>query len=1012
MRAVRASGLLATLILGSGLAHAAGPGDPVDFNRDVRPILSETCFQCHGPDSKKRKAELRLDTKDGLFAKKDKATPIVPGKPDESELYLRVTSVDSGEHMPPPKSGKSLTKAQVETLRRWIEQGGEWKGHWAYEPPTRPAVPLVGESPFVRNDVDRFVVEKLNERGLKPAPEADRATLIRRLSLDLLGLPPSPEEVDAFVNDSATNAYERLVDRLLASPHFGERMAVYWLDLVRFADSAGYHSDNPRDLWLYRDYVIRAFNDNMPFDRFTIEQLAGDLLPSATDEQKVASGYNRLLQTTEEGGAQAKEYMAKYAADRVRNVGSVWLASTLGCCECHDHKFDPFATKDFYSFEAFFADLKEKAVGRQDQVKIPSAEQKDRLARLDAEMGVHQKVLATPTPELASAQAEWEKTGKTRRIDWAVLRPVDARSKNGATLKVQGDGSVLATGNSPESDTYTLTFKADRSSVTGLRLEVLPDDSLPAHGPGRAGNGNFVLDEIVIAELGKPIVWSSVTATHSQDGFPVANIADGKPGTGWALLPKVGQPTDAVFESKSDLGGNGSLSLTVELRMNYGTQHTIGHFRFSVTDAARPVRAKGAEWPKNVADILATEPEKRSPTQNEELAAFYRTIAPALEPQRKALAELQRQKEQLEQSVPTTLIAEVAPPRMIRVLPRGNWLNETGPVVEPTVPASLGSMTVKDRRATRLDLARWLVARDNPLVARVFVNRLWKLAFGQGIVTSLEDFGSQGTWPTHPHLLDWLAVEFMDKGWDVKRTLKLLVLSSTYRQSSVAHEELRQRDPANSWLARQGRFRLDAEMVRDNALAIGGLLDPRVGGPSVKPYQPDGYWAHLNFPRREYVADHGPNEYRRGLYTWWQRSFLHPSLLAFDASTREECVVQRPRSNTPLQALVLLNDPSYVEAARAFAERVVRKGGADAPSRIRHAYKVALARDVRPAEIALLEKLVERQRSELRANPDGVAELLHVGDRPAPSDIDAAELAAWTAVARVILNLHETVTRN
>lgn len=1006
MRAVRASGLLVILFVGDALA--AGPQDAVDFNRDVRPILSETCFQCHGPDAKKRKADLRLDTKDGLFAKKDETAPVVPGKPDESDLFARVVSEDDGERMPPPKSGKTLTKAQVDTLKRWIEQGAEWKGHWAYERPTRPPVPAVGDSPFVRNDVDRFVLDRLKEHGLTPAPEADRATLIRRLSLDLLGLPPTPEEVDAFVKDADSNAYEKLVDRLLASPHFGERMAVYWLDLVRFADSAGYHSDNPRDVWLYRDYVIKAFNENMRFDRFTVEQLAGDLLPNATDEQKVASGYNRLLQTTEEGGAQAKEYMAKYAADRVRNVGSVWLASTLGCTECHDHKYDPFTTKEFYSFEAFFADLKERPVGRQEQVKMPTAEQKERLRQLDAEIVTHQKVLSTPTAELAAAQAEWEKTIKTRKLGWTVLPPAEAKSQNGATLKVLDDGSVLATGASPENDTYSITLKTDRQSLSGLRFEVLPDDSLPARGPGRAANGNFVIDEMVVESSGKPVAWSSVTATHSQDGYAVANLSDGKPGTGWAILPKVGQPEEAVLESTSDLGG----TLTVTLRMNYGTQHTLGHFRFSVTDAARPVRAKGAEWPKNIADILAVEPEKRSEKQKDELAAFYRGIAPALEPPRKAVAELQRQKQQLEQTVPTTLIAETVAPRMMRVLPRGNWLNDSGAVVEPGVPASLGNMPVKDRRPTRLDLAQWLVARENPLVARVFVNRLWKLAFGQGIVTSLEDFGSQGAWPTHPHLLDWLAVDFIDKGWDVKQTLKLLLLSGTYRQSSVAHEGLRQRDPANSWLARQGRFRLDAEMVRDNALAIGGLLDPRVGGPSVKPYQPDGYWAHLNFPRREYVADHGPNEYRRGLYTWWQRSFLHPSLLAFDASTREECVVQRPRSNTPLQALVLLNDPSYVEAARAFAERIIREGGTQPPSRVRRAYKIALSRDARSGEITLLEKLVERQREDFRNDPKAANELLHVGDRPVPSDIDASDLATWTAVARVILNLHETITRN
>ncbi len=1009
MRALQATGLLVIFCLGPAVARADAP---VDFNRDVRPILSETCFQCHGPDQKKRKADLRLDTKDGLFKQADGYANIVPGKLDESELYVRIASDDEAERMPPPKSGKTLTKSQVDTIKRWIEEGAEWKGHWAYQKPTRPAVPNVPAAPFVKNDIDRFILDKLNERGLKPSPEADRATLIRRLSLDLRGLPPTPDEVSAFVNDNDANAYEKLVDRLLATPQYGERMAVYWLDLVRFADSAGYHSDNPRDLWLYRDYVIKSFNDNMPFDRFSIEQLAGDLLPNNSDEQRIASGYNRLLQTTEEGGAQAKEYMAKYAADRVRNVGSVWLASTLGCSECHDHKYDPFTTKEFYSFEAFFADLKERAVGRQEQVKMPSPEQKEQLRQLDAEIAGHQKVLDTPTAELASAQAEWEVAAKTRKVEWNVLRPVEAKSQNGATLSTLEDGSVLATGNNPDSDSYTLTFKADRPKLTALRLEVLPDGSLPASGPGRTGNGNFVLDELVVSIGGKNAAWSSVTATHSQDGFAIANTTDGKPGSGWAILPNAGKPQTAVFEAASDLGETTPVELTVTLHMNYGTQHTIGHFRFSATDAARPIRADGSEWPKNIAAILAIEPDKRSDAQKQEIAAFHRTIAPSLEPTRKAIAGLKQRKEQLEKALPTTLVAETMPARDMRILPRGNWLDESGPVVTPTVPASLGGLEVTDRRPTRLDLAHWLVARDNPLVARVFVNRLWKLAFGQGIVSSLEDFGSQGALPTHPHLLDWLAVDFMENGWDVKRMLKLMLLSGTYRQSSVAHEELRQKDPANLWLARQGRFRLDAEMVRDNALSIGRLLVAKVGGPSVRPYQPEGYWAHLNFPRREYVADHGPDEYRRGLYTWWQRSFLHPSLLAFDASTREECVVQRPRSNTPLQALVLLNDPTYVEASRAFAERILREGGSTTESRIQRAYQIALSRPARANEVALLSKVVQHQHEQFQADRAAANELLHVGDRPAPADLDVAELAAWTEAARVILNLHETITRN
>lgn len=1013
MKPIVALGLIISLVLTASPARAEGARPSVDFNRDIRPILSETCFQCHGPDQKKRKADLRLETREGLFKKLDEGVVIVAGKPEESDLYARITSDDENQRMPPPKFHHSLSKGQIALIKQWIEEGAEWKGHWAYQKPVRPQVPALKGSPFIRNDIDRFILERLEERGLKPSLEADKITLVRRLYFDLTGLPPTPGEVDAFLNDRDPNAYEKLVDRLIASPQFGERMAIFWLDLVRYADSAGYHSDNPREVWMFRDYVIKAFNENKPFDRFTIEQLAGDLLPTPTNEQKVASGYNRLLQTTEEGGGQAKEYLAKYAADRVRNLSSVWLASTLGCCECHDHKYDPFLTREFYGLESFFADLKEIAIGRQEQVKIPDADQAARLRSIESQMAVHQKVLETPTSELAAAQVAWEKAFNPGKIDWNVLKPAEAKSKNGAQLKVLDDGAILATGQAPAQDEYTITIKTDRTSLSAIRLEVLPDSALPNKGPGRASNGNFVLNELKVSANGKPVSWSSVTASHSQADYPVASAADANPATGWAILDKTGRPNEAVFEAKGDLGDGGTTTLSISMKFLYGSQHALGKFRISATDAARPVRADGVDGaPKNVRDILALEPGKRSEAQKKDLAAYYRTIAPLLEPTRKAIGDLQGQKAQLESAMPSTLISQPVPPRPIRVLPRGNWLDDSGPIVSPAVPATLGTLAVKDRRATRLDLANWLVSRDNPVVARVFVNRLWKLAFGQGIVTSLEDFGAQGAWPTHPHLLDWLAVEFIEGGWNVKATLKRFVMSGTYRQSSVADEALRQKDPANNWLARQGRFRLDAEVVRDNALAVSGLLVRQIGGPSVKPYQPAGYWIHMNFPKRDYADDHGPNEYRRGLYTWWQRTFLHPSLLAFDAPTREECTVNRPRSNTPLQALVLLNDPTYVEAARAFAERVIRDGGNDVAPRIEHAYRLALSRKPRPAEATVLAKLYERQIAEFRADPASAREALNVGDRPAPRDIDTNELAAWTSVARAILNLYETTTRN
>jgi mono/diheme cytochrome c family protein len=777
---MRSPRLAAWLIAATAMVAAdsdlasAGAAD-VDFNRDIQPILSESCYQCHGPDHNKLKAGLRLDTRGGLFRSADGSTVVVPGKPDESELLVRITAEDDETRMPPPKAGKRLTPVQVDRIKRWIEQGAVWKGHWAYIPPRRPEVT---GTPAAGDPIDRLLRARIDAEGLEPAPEADRPTLIRRLTLDLIGLPPTPEEVDAFVHDSRPDAYETLVDRLLASPRYGERMAVFWLDLIRFADTQGYHSDNHVDIWLFRDYVIRSFNANTPFDRFTIEQLAGDLLPSPTDETRIASGYNRLLQTTQEGGAQAKEYIAKYAADRVRNISTVWMGATLGCAECHDHKFDPFATREFYSLAAFFADVKETAVGAQEPTRFPTSEQATVLKRLEE-----------------------------RRA------------------------------------------------------------------------------------------------------------------------------------------------------------------------AIKSIKSPSAE-------------------------------------QKKELAELDRQAADLVRKIPTSLVSTSIPPRVMRVLPRGNWMDDSGPIVVPDVPASLPPLGVKDRRGSRLDLAHWLVSGRNPLVARVMVNRLWKMVFGQGLVTTPDDFGSQGTWPTHPELLDWLACEFVDGGWDVRTMLKRMVMTAAYRRSSRPRPADLQRDPGNRWLARQNAFRLEAEFVRDNALAISGLLSDKIGGPSVKPYQPPGYWVFLNFPTREYHPDHGADAYRRGLYTYWQRTFLHPSLLAFDASTREECVVQRPRSNTPLQALVLLNDPTYVEAARVLAARVIREAGTDPSTRLDRAFRLALARPPHPEEAAIFARLLLKHQRQYQDDPAAARDLLGIGDAPAPAGVDPAELAAWTSVNRVLLNLHETITRN
>ncbi len=827
-------------------AEPAGPTtkipEVIEFNRDVRPILAEKCFACHGPDKNKRQADLRLDTEQGLLGKEGEPGVVVPGKPTDSELWRRITSDDPEERMPPPDSGKELLPVEKQLLQKWIEQGGKWEGHWAFLPIGRPQPPSASSlhAAMGKNEIDSFILQALEEHELAPAPEADKATLLRRLRFDLTGLPPSVEELDAFIADASPDAYEKVVDRLLASPQYGERMALWWLDLVRFADSVGYHGDQPMHVWPFRDYVINSFNENKRFDEFTREQLAGDLLPDATRANKIASGYNRLGMMSAEGGVQPKEYLAKYIAERARNLGGTWLGVSLGCCECHDHKYDPFTMVDFYSLEAFFADIEEQGLYSNAEnsgkwgsyIQLSTPEQEAELKRLEGEIAALQKSIDTPTPELAAAQKTWEQQ----------------------------------------------------------------------------------------------------------------------------------QPNDL---------------------------------------------------PEEIQKILATAEVSRAPADAEKLAAYYRSIAPALESVRKQLAEVKSARDQLNNSIPTTLVTVAVAPRTIRVLPRGYWMDDSMPPLDPAFPKVLShpQPDAGASRLTRLELATWVTSRENPLTARVFVNRLWKLFFGAGLSRKLDDHGVQGEWPSHPQLLDWLAGRFLDSGWDIKHTVKLIVMSGAYRQSSETSTLLRERDPDNRWFARQGRFRLDAEMVRDNALSVGGLLVEKIGGPSVKPYQPAGYWSFLNFPQREWQNGAGDELYRRGLYTHWQRQYLHPALSAFDTPSREECAADRARSNTPLQSLVLMNDPEFVEAARNFATLILTRAGETTQARLEWAYRRAVARLPRDPEAALLARLLAEHLAQYKSEPQAADALLAVGAQPAPAHVDHAELAAWSSVARTILNLDETITR-
>ncbi len=1011
-------------------------GERVLFNRDVRPILSDKCFACHGPDKNEREAELRLDTEAGLLGVDGEPGVVVPMKSAESRLVERIRAEDVAERMPPEEFGKPLSDTEIETLRRWIDQGASWEGHWSFLPiePPQDAASNHHED-WIRNEIDRQVLLTMREHELAPSAPADPRTLLRRVSLDLTGLPPTPERVSQILQDTTPGAWERYVDDLLASPAHAERMAVWWLDLVRYADSVGYHGDQEVSVHPYREYVIQSFWRNKPFDVFTREQLAGDLLPQPTQEQRIASGYNRLGMMSAEGGVQDKEYLAKYIAERVRNLSGAWLGVTLGCCECHDHKYDPFKTKDFYSLEAFFADIEERGLysgANADgnwgpRISAPTPEQSQKLAELETQISATGQVLATNTPDLEREQLAWEQ----RHIEWTTLAPASVVSAEGATLTVQANDAVLASGASPTTDVYTVSFTGLSGTFTAIRLETLPDESLPQLGPGRADNGNFVLSEFdakvsssAEGTDARTIAFQSATATFEQtaysEGHPngrwaVAAAIDGDqhgPTWGWAIAEQVGQSQSAVFVCSEPVEMVPADVVTLTLRQSLDSpRHTLGKFRLAIAREALPARMFDYP-PPAIAAILVAPGETRSTEQQAELAAHFRSIAPSLDASRSRLAVLTAERDALGQSISTSLVTAAVEPRMIRVLARGNWMDESGEIVKPGFPDCLPSSPTADRRLNRLDLANWVVSPENPLTARVFVNRVWKLLFGAGLSRRVDDLGAQGEWPSHPELLDWLAADFRDHGWDVRRLVRQIVLSNAYQQSSVVSNAARELDPANRWLARQSAFRLDAEFVRDNALSVSGLLVERVGGPSVRPYQPPGFWAYLNFPQREWQNSQGDGLHRRGVYTHWQRQYLHPSLSAFDAPSREECTADRPRSNTPMQALVLLNDPTYVEAARAFAAKLMREGGADTDARIHWAFERALLRPAKPEEVAALQSLYEKHLAQLRDDPAAVAALTGIDENAASVDIDRSELAAWTSVSRAILNLHETVTRN
>ena len=1030
------------LVVGSMAARPSRAAEPssagIQFNRDIRPILSENCFTCHGPDKNKRKGDLRLDQETGgAFVDHKGAFPIVAGSIEKSELSRRLTESDPDKLMPPPDSGKKLTVRQIDLIRRWIAQGAVWQPLWSFIPPHRPDLPAVRDSKWARNPIDRFILARLEAEGLKPSPEAAKTTLVRRLYLDLLGLPPTPAQVDEFLKDPRPDAYERLVDRILSNPHYGERMALDWLDAARYADTHGYHIDSGRDMTRWREWVIDSFNQDLPYDQFTVKQLAGDLLPKGTLDDRIASGFSRNNMVNFEGGAVPEEYHAAYIIDRVNTVGTVWLGLTVGCCQCHDHKFDAITQKEYYQLFAYFNNVPENGLdGAKGNavpfIKTPTPTQQGKLAELAAAIEKVNGELLAPSPELDAAQADWERELPNHHqiVKWAALEPTSMKSAGGANLTLQQDKSILVGGPNPKSDSYTVVAPAGLSNITGLRLETLTDDHLAAQGPGRSSNGNIVLTGIRVRSApttpggrATNVALQAASADFSQETFPITNLLSPDHNKGWAIFPEVGKPHAATFKFDRPVRHEAGVILTVTLdfRSTF-SQHQLGHFRLSVTDASQPLGKDGI--PDDLRKILAIEPSRRTEAQAADLRRFYRTnSSPAMKSTADRLASLEKQRDEADASARTTMVMEeMSQPRDTFVLNRGQY-DQHGEKVSPGVPKSLPALP-QGAPANRLGLAEWLVSPSHPLTARVAVNRYWQQFFGTGIVKTAEDFGSQGEEPSHPALLDWLACEFMDPSgpgtpkWDVKAIVRLIVTSATYRQSSSTPPDLLARDPENRLLAHGARLRLQAEFVRDEALAVSGLLNEEIGGRSVSPYQPPGLWEELmsradgaKWTAQVYTQDHGKDLYRRTMYTFWKRTSPPPALSTFDAPDRETCSVRRSRTNTPLQALVLMNDPTYVEASRKLAERLMTEAGKDADARIDLAFRLTMARSPRSEEAEVLKGIYDQQLAVFRGDPAAADQLLKVGESPRDSKLDPAELAAWTTVTSVILNLDETITK-
>lgn len=1010
VKAAVLSGFLWVAILSAAAADLPPPASrPVDFKGDVQALFAERCYSCHSVE--KQKGGLRLDRKADALAGGDSGKVILPGKSAESVLIHNVAGLDPDNQMPPKGKGEPLTAGQIGLLRAWIDAGAPWPDelvdaakpqHWAFQKPQRPSLPSVKKVAWARNSIDYFILARHEREKVLPSPEADRAPLIRRLSLDLIGLPPTPEQVRAFVANSNPDAYEALVDELLASPHFGERSGRHWLDLARYADSDGYEKDGVRPYaWLYRDWVINAINRDMPFDQFTIEQLAGDLLPEATLEQKKATAFHRQTLTNKEGGVDQEEFRCKATVDRANTTATVWLGLTLGCAECHTHKYDPITQREFYQFYAFFNNASEKELPAPTPLELAAYQRnKDRWdkeqGRLKAQLKKHL------SGDFAERQSRWETGLGQQRVDWQVLSPQSAHSAQGATLAIEKE-MVVASGKNPPTDTYTVEVETAPANITGFKLEVL-DDPDPNAGPGRARNGNFVLSEFTVKLVNAegeatPIRLVNATADAAQTEHPASQAIDGNTATGWSVPPQKEHGHIITFETLQPVGVS-EAKLVFSLPQLYGREHTISRLRLSASTSAPPFTVV----PTAIAKALATPPEQRTDEQVESVARFYRQeIDPATIELKKQLAAHARQEPKFPETK-AAILASDSRPTQIHV--RGDFLRK-GDEVQPATLAVLHSFRAQKQPADRLDLAEWLLDPENPLTTRVTVNHVWKHLFGRGLVATVDDFGTRGEKPSHPELLDWLATEFPRLGWSRKALIRLIVTSATYRQASHLRPELTERDPNNILLARQNRLRLEAEVIRDAHLAVSGLLNATIGGPSVRPPLPADLTSLAYANQIKWKNSEGADKYRRGLYTFFQRTLPYPMLMAFDAPDSNAACTRRERSNTPIQALTLLNDPAFFECAQALGREVAALPDSDSKEKVRQLFTRCLSRAPTQAELDRLAHFHEVQSRLVKNSPTSARALTGM------TEIDEAsfEAATFVALARTLMNLDEFVTR-